>query len=139
MEKFEIGSPALGYYKKETEGNITKFATIGCKNYSYISDANEKVIKCRGFQLSSQISKDLINFETMHNMVTAMVKGVKIEKKAPHFRMALNRKSFDVYNSEILKTYSNQAFNKRWIPNNLDLTEDANVTSYPYGWIKEIN
>ena len=110
-----MGSKVYNAYKHENSSPITSWASLGAKNYSYNTEKNERIVKCRGFDLSSNSAKEKINHEQMLEMLSAFISGKEITIECENFRMAIDRKSAEIRNSTIKKKYTNNVYDKRII------------------------
>jgi DNA polymerase elongation subunit (family B) len=110
-----LDSPSYGFYKKETQGDIVSFCSLGCKNYSIITDVGERIIKVRGFSLSGDQTRQLLTPEKMKAMTESFLKKEQMEEVAHQFSMKVDRHACTVTNRVLEKKYSNHTFDKRFI------------------------
>ncbi|XP_068755761.1 uncharacterized protein [Montipora capricornis] len=127
---------ALGRLKDELDGHhILSFASAGPKNYSYIDDTGNSVIKVKGIQLSSD-AKQTLNPETMKALVLNEVKqpictdGGGGRKRSLHVtdpnRFVRGPQKKSVHLMSHTKTYQ-LVFNSRVI-------NPDNFMSFPFGY-----
>jgi DNA polymerase elongation subunit (family B) len=126
---FDLGNPAYGLYKEETKGRIMQFASLGCKNYSFVTNADEECVKVRGFTLSNAQALETLNPPAMKGMVESFLKDETIRVETKQSKLQLDRRQCSINNVIQKKSYSNSTFDKRYIP----YQEDLNATSIPYG------
>jgi len=131
---FSIGSPAYGYYKRETKSKVTSFASLGCKNYAYITEDGESCVKIRGFQLRNEIASKILTPQTVRNMVESLLKKEKKKVKAGHFQIKANKRSAEVKNVYYDKYYSNDTFTKRYLHESLPFGVSAPYGAKNYNW-----
>jgi hypothetical protein len=127
-----LDSPVYGLYKKETKGDILSFCSLGCKNYSIVTDAGERIIKVRGFSLSGDQTRQLLTPEKMKAMTEAFLRKEASEEVAHQFSMKVDRHRCTVTNKVLQKKYSNQTFDKRFISDR-DLETNPFAETIPFG------
>jgi DNA polymerase elongation subunit (family B) len=126
---FDLGNPAYGLYKEETKGRILRFSSLGCKNYSFVTNANEECVKVRGFTLSNAQALETLNPSSMKDMVDSFLQNETIRVETKQSKLQLDRRQCSIINVIQKKSYSNSTFDKRYIP----CHDDVNGTSIPYG------
>jgi hypothetical protein len=128
----QLDSPSYGFYKKETTGDILSFCSLGCKNYSIITDAGERIIKVRGFSLSGNQARQLLTPEKMRAMTESFLDQEAIQEVTQQFSMKIDRHRCAVTNRVLEKKYSNQTFDKRFILDR-DLVNNPFAETIPFG------
>jgi DNA polymerase elongation subunit (family B) len=126
---FELNNPAYGLYKEETKGRIMHFSSLGCKNYSFITNKGEECVKVRGFTLSNAQALETLNPNSMTSMVEHFLKDEHLKIKTEQSKLQLDRRQCSIHNVVQKKLYSNYTFDKRYVPDK----NDVNATSIPYG------
>ena len=129
-EAFNMGSKAYGAYKFETDSRIVRFATLGAKNYAYMTASGKIVVKVRGFVLTNKEAARAVNLDSMWDMLTKFARGERETVSATHFSMRIDRKRQEVRNTSVTKQYSNSVFDKRFI---VDPDEDECLSTAPFG------
>ncbi len=136
--KFRLGSPAYGHYKMETKSPIATYASLGPKNYSYVTTGEkengdvvevEKVVKVRGLTLNNASALEVVNHGAMKELITGFLADNYRELESENFSMKVDRANLTVQNTVVKKKYHNRGFDKRWVCNN----PDSYITSYPFG------
>ncbi len=128
-----FGSKAYGKYKFETEGKMESFASLGAKNYSYITETGESALKCRGFSVHDENTKRLLSHETMKSMILGFSRGESMSLSVEGRRISCDRLSRKVVNVQTTKKYSNHVFDKRWLHRNTNGECDSVLTTLPFG------
>jgi hypothetical protein len=131
-KKFDLNNPAYGLYKEETKARIIQFASLGCKNYSLVTSSGEECVKVRGFTLSNPQALNTLSHTSMTSMVRDFLKDKSIKIETKQSKLQLDRRKCSIHNNIQIKSYSNNTFDKRYIPKDTFLT-DVNATSIPYG------
>lgn len=126
-----MGSAAYGAYKFETESHIVLFATLGPKNYAIVTLDGSHIIKVRGFNVRNPYARELINYETMAKMLLEWVNNKKVVVACDSFTMRLDRHRQTVSNKIVVKKYSNDNFDKRFL--NPDRVGIVNLDTAPLG------
>jgi len=134
-DRFSVGSPAYGYYKRETEGKVVSFASLGCKNYAYKTDAGESCVKIRGFQLQNEVASKMLSPETVKDMTQSLLRRERKKVRTEHFQIKADKKKGEVRNFYYDKFYANDTFNKRYLNEALDFGTSAPYGAKHYNWI----
>ena len=117
----------LGDLTDELKGDyITTFISGGPKNYGYITNTGEAILKIRGITLTYDASKT-INITTMRDLVESYVSGDRHEKVTitiPH-KITRDRKERNIVTKRTKKDYR-VVYNKRVVKNNYE--------TVPYGY-----
>ena len=113
--KFWIGSTAYGAWKEETDSKIVSYCSLGSKNYSYTTSDGKTIVKTRGFNLSSLKAKELINPQTMAELLTKYVAGKEDVILCPTFSMRIDRQKAQIRSTTVNKRYTNQNMTKRLV------------------------
>jgi hypothetical protein len=129
---FKLGSPSYGFYKEETVGDIISYCSLGCKNYSLVTDADEHIVKVRGFSLSGKHARDLLTAKTIREMTEAFLKRELREQTTEQFSMRINRQRCTVTNAVLKKKYTNKTFDKRFVIVS-DLEQNPHGETVPFG------
>ena len=131
MEReFRMGEKAYGAYKYETDSCIVNFVTLGAKNYAFVTLKGSHETKVRGFVLAGEAASGVVNYSSMSLLLEKFVRGIKDSVSARHFTMRIDRKQCKVKNMEMVKKYSNDVYDKRFVPDGIG---DDNFTTYPFG------
>ena len=105
----------LGEMTDELEGDhIVEFTSAGPKNYGYITNAEKKCCKVRGFTLNVRGSQYL-NYEVMRQNLLKEITDPKDERRAvgvPNLTFLHDPQKKDIYNSSRTKRYG-LVFDKR--------------------------
>ena len=126
---FNMDSLAYGAYKFETRTPIVRFATLGAKNYAFLTAGGESEVKVRGFVLSNAAAAALINLDSMWDMLEKFARQELDTVRAEHFTMRIDRKQQTIKNATMVKQYANNVFDKRYIVS----SGDATLTTAPFG------
>ncbi len=128
-EKLKLGSLAYGCYKWETNSRIQGYTSLGPKNYSIIDLTGQTMIKVRGFTLRHARAQEALNHQKMKEFLLAKLRGEYKVVETSSFSMKVDRQGQAIKNITLKKKYTNQGFDKRWIPKN----SSPCVETYPYG------
>lgn len=95
---------------------ITEFVSGGPKNYGYIVNTGDSIVKIRGFRLTSQVS-NILNFKLMKKFVHNFVKNnISDCIKLPYFKI-VRTKEREILSKHEDKTYK-IVYDKRVVLNN---------------------
>jgi len=120
----------LGEMTDELEGDhIVEFTSAGPKNYGYVTNAEKKCCKVRGFTLNVRGSRQL-NYDFMRQNLLDEIQDPQDERRNvdvtdPNFFMC-DSHTKDIYVSSRTKRYS-LVFDKR-------VADPVTFKSYPYGY-----
>lgn len=133
-----MGSKAYGAFSYETSEPIASFATLGSKNYSYVTESGETCVKSRGFTLTNTLAKSKLNHSVMKDLLLKKLDNVEDSVTVSSFGMDLCRKTLSISNVEKKKIYRNKVFDKRFIPpssinSQLSVEERNRILTLPFG------
>ncbi len=118
-KKFNLGSKVYGAYKFEVAGKITSCVILGAKNYAILSENEDgsvsEVCKIRGFSLTNEKTKRILNASVMKNLLLAWLQNETRSVQTENFSMKIDRKKQSVRNTTIVKNYRNDVYDKRYI------------------------
>jgi len=128
-KEFSMGSKAYNAYKYETTKEITSFVSLGAKNYCYVTETGESVVKVRGFTLTNNRARSVLNYASMRDMLEHLVSENRKILTTKHFCMRIDRKTLTIKNSTLEKKYRSDCYDKRII----DTSDHRSVTTMPFG------
>ena len=126
-------SDAVGHFKKEIDGNIISYHSLGSKNYIIVYEENNKlksITKSKGLSLISKLNETKLNENVFHHYIEQFSKDI-IEKKVINQLRFKRQKTdhFQIQPSLEPITFTNDVSKKRYV-----CLTTTNFVTYPYGY-----
>jgi hypothetical protein len=126
-------SHVVGHFKKEIDGNIISYYSLGAKNYVIVYEENnilKSITKSKGLSLISKLNETKLNQNVFHHYIEQFSKDITEKKEINQLHYKRQKTDhFQIQPSLEPIIFTNDVSKRRYV----SLTT-ANFVTYPYGY-----